>query len=848
LSDFEDLCTGLIKYDEIIILGDFNLLSFQENGRLTSATPSLSSVAAQFDLLQHVTSPTHEKGRTIDLIFTRSSSKLVHSVAVGQGLSDHSSVHFKLSMTSLLNNDQRCSKRSYGAISLSTFNEDIQCYACQPVFSHIIDATNSPNQQATPSWSSSSLINVITVKFDNSLRSILDSHAPLKETKVRCRNTLPWWTPEIRILRKSVRKAESHWRKSRLEVDRLIYAAQRNSFHNQLVLAKRNYLCSTLEKHSCDSKKLWKQLNAITGRKLTSVLPDHSSASALAIQFNTFFLKKVDALRFGLLNSSQPSSKTDRNQSVSSIEISTPLYNFSLASEKEVEKIILRSPKKTSSLDALPHWLMLESLPVLLPAITSIVNRSLTDGMPQLYKLAIVTPLIKKRGAAQNEMSNYRPVSNLSFLSKVIERVVLTRLLQHIETNCLADPQQSAYRKHHSCESTLLCIQDHILRSFDIGEVTALVLLDMSAAFDTVDHTILITRLREMGIMSDALSWIDGYLNDRQQCVMVNGVQSTPQRTVCGVPQGSVLGPVLFTLYISPLSSIIRRHTLSYKFYADDLQIYISCPPSDVSLAVQQLEECLVEVQCWLTANMLCLNAAKSEFCLFGTRHQLQKCPDVSVTIGCVKLNSKSPVRNLGVMIDDKMTLSYQIQSVSKVSYAYLRIISRIRNDITTHHCKLLVDSLVSSRIEFCASLYYGISDSLINKLQKVENASYRLVMRLPKYCSVSSELKKSGWLSVKQKVQKRVLFITYEALHGRSPSYISCLLAHQPALSRNLRSTSKDLLLVPWVKTESGKKSFSVCASRLWNDLPHEIRASTTPLIFLSELNTFLLNACVPY
>ena len=207
-----------------------------------------------------------------------------------------------------------------------------------------------------------------------------------------------------------------------------------------------------------------------------------------------------------------------------------------------------------------------------IPSITNIVNRSLQCGyVPTCYKKALIRPLLKKPTLDSNDLKNYRPVSNLPFLSKILEKVVLHQLKNHLFQNNLTDPHQSAYRENHSTETALLKIINDAAVNADNNEITILCLLDLSAAFDTIDHTILLKRLKQdFGINGVVLEWFSSYLSDRTQCVVVDGVRSGDKILKYGVPQGSVLGPVLFTMYMRPLSNIISRFYLLYHFYADD--------------------------------------------------------------------------------------------------------------------------------------------------------------------------------------------------------------------------------------------------------------------------------------
>ena len=267
-------------------------------------------------------------------------------------------------------------------------------------------------------------------------------------------------------------------------------------------------------------------------------------------------------------------------------------------------------PTKTCSLDPLPTWLMKDpQLSSLIPVITIIINRSLSEGyVPQAFKIANVCPRLKKPSIDQNALESYRPVSNLPFLSKVLEKVVAQQLIAYLEENGLMDPLQSAYRKAHSTETAMLkvkCDADLIL---DDGDGVMLVLLDLSAAFDTLNHGTLLRRLEEsVGIRGTALQWIKSYLMDRRQRVVIGDAVSADSVLNTGIPQGSVLGPLLFSLYILPLRTIINRHNIERHHYADDIQLYRclnicqsktnEASTCDLSHDVHAMQDCIEEVR-----------------------------------------------------------------------------------------------------------------------------------------------------------------------------------------------------------------------------------------------------------
>ena len=270
----------------------------------------------------------------------------------------------------------------------------------------------------------------------------------------------------------------------------------------------------------------------------------------------------------------------------------------------------------------MPTSLVVESLAVLLPVITRMLNLSLQNGnFPDTWKLADVRP--RPKIAAEALFANLRPISNLQFASKLIERAVFCQIHDHLTINRLYPKAQSAYREHHSTETALLRVKNDILLNMNQQRVTLLVLLDLSAAFDTVDHTILLNRLSsDFGISGQAYSWFDSYLRNRFQSISINGKTSTKFHTKYGVPQGSCLGPLLFVLYTSRLFKIIEHHLPDVHTYADDTQLYVSFSADssfEQSAALEAMQSCIVDIRKWMLQDRLKLNDDKTEFIIIGT-------------------------------------------------------------------------------------------------------------------------------------------------------------------------------------------------------------------------------------
>ena len=244
--------------------------------------------------------------------------------------------------------------------------------------------------------------------------------------------------------------------------------------------------------------------------------------------------------------------------------------------------------------------------------------------VPDDSKKAIVTTLIKKSSLPPNDLKKYRPVSGLGFISKLVERVVASQLNDHVSLNRLENVRQSAYKLGHSTESALLSIKNDVHLAFAEGEATAVILLDQSAAFHTIDHdTLLDSRSSWFGVGGVVLDWFKSYLSDYVQCIKIGSILSDAKKLLYGVPQGSVLEPIRFSLYTTPQSKVIHNHPgISFQFYDDDTQLYVHLTHKNVASALDKLSRCLEDVKKWLSTHKLKLNPDKTEFIVFGSKSQ----------------------------------------------------------------------------------------------------------------------------------------------------------------------------------------------------------------------------------
>ena len=333
-------------------------------------------------------------------------------------------------------------------------------------------------------------------------------------------------------------------------------------------------------------------------------------------------------------------------------------------------------------LDSIPSKLLLRCLDYILPSLADLFNSSLASGIfPQCFESVIVTPILKKRCLDHNYLNNYRPVSNLCFIAKMLRKLVSSQVSSYLISHNLCNTCQSAYRPGHSTETALLKVVNDLFVSHNKGNISVLALLDFSSAFDTIDHPILVHRLHnDFGFTDAVLQWFSSYLIDRTHYVSQSNHCSTFAPVHSGVPQGSVLGHILFTMYIKPLSAGIDSHSTIHHSFADDIRLQMSSPPDEISELFHSMQSCISDVKAWATANMLKLNDDKTELMLVTanrTRH-LRSLP-TSITIGNALTPFKQSVRNLGLTLDCHLTMNAHVSNIARTCYFELRRLVSVR-------------------------------------------------------------------------------------------------------------------------------------------------------------------------
>ena len=407
--------------------------------------------------------------------------------------------------------------------------------------------------------------------------------------------------------------------------------------------------------------------------------------------------------------------------------------------------------------------------------VQNVENKALLPLSRSVQRIADITLLIEGNNLDPNTLENYRPVSNLAFVGKLIERVVQRRLDEHLSKHNLHIPEQSGYKKGFSTETLLIRIVNDLLIASDEGKGTVLMLLDLSAAFDTVDHNILLKILeREVGITGNALKWFKSYLQGRCQRVKVNGKISCDIIIKFGVPQGSVLGPILFNIYIRSIYRSVKVLSGFNIFgFADNHQLFKNFNLyEEYQTLVDDLPKCFQTINEWMTSHFLQLNPGKTEVIVIGMDQFLSKLTVQGTFIMpnvCIRFVSTA--KNLGFRIDARLNFSNQINQLKMSSFHKLRNIAKMKPFLTQGQINQLVCALVLLPMDYCNALYYGCSSHAQQQLQYIQNRACAIVNGLKRRDSKREYMQRLHWLRIPERIEFKILLMIFKCVNGLAPS-----------------------------------------------------------------------------
>ena len=423
--------------------------------------------------------------------------------------------------------------------------------------------------------------------------------------------------------------------------------------------------------------------------------------------------------------------------------------------------------RKATGLDGVPNKLLKLAAHIVAPSLTEIFAQSINTGIfPTEWKIARVTPIFKK--GKKNDLNNYRPISVIPTVAKIFEKIVYDQLFSYFNDKKLLAPCQSGFRSFHSTLTALTEATNSWAVNIDNGLLNGAVFLDLKKAFDTIDHSIILRKLKFYGIEQETLKWFQSYLDDRQQLCSVNGHMSDLRAVSCGVPQGSNLGPLLFLIYINDLPSCLNA--ASPRMFADDTNISFAAPT--LSELENVLNREVRNVNLWLKVNKLSLNIAKTECMVIGSRQRLNVNTDgnINIAINDQPIKKVKETETLGMVIDQHLAWSKHVDEKSKKVSSAIGALKRVRPFITIDVANKIYKAIIQPDIDYCSTVWDGLGSTLLDKIQKLQNRAARVVTQSNYYTSASSLLEELGWDKVSTRWKKQKAILMFKTLNNRAP------------------------------------------------------------------------------
>ena len=656
---------------------------------------------------------------------------------------------------------------------------------------------------------------------------VIDKHIPIRTKRSKQRFT-PWMNPDLYKLMKDRDKTKRKALKTKDENMMSQYRLLRNKVTLEVRKAKRKYFTDKFSNMRVDPRKTWKVLKSvISDNKSDSSICDTSVSRDKAEEFNSFFSDIGTTLADKI-----PTTTHSFDNNV----ILNSTFNFTSICQTETLKLIkgLKN-KKSTGLDGIPVSILKLSAAEISPSLTYLINKSLKDGeFPRSWKAAKVVPIHKS--GDKSSPGNFRPISLLPCVSKILERVVQHQLLNYLNDNDILCRQQSGFRPLHSTTSTLITVTDDWLKAMDNSKYTGAVFIDLRKAFDTVDHSILIKKMHNIGINNTACEWFRSYLTGRTCQTLINESLSSTRVLSCGVPQGSILGPLLFILYVNDLSKVIKSSNL--KLYADDTVLYYS--DTTVHEIESTLNSDLHILNNWMNGNKLSINYDKTVCMLIGSRHMLSKENCLNVNLGTTKIKQVNNVKYLGVICDDQIKWNTHIDKMVKKIGQMVGFLGRLRIFLNESILKLIYKSIILPHFDYGDFIYGSASKYLTERLQKLQNRAGRLILHIHRTSHTSnSEIHNAlDWNTLNDRRNKHLLIYMFKSLNRMTPSYISD--RFKTSTHRyNLRFG--DRICTPKPRTESLKRTFQYRGAQCYNTLPATTRSATTLNAFRNQLDSII-------
>nr|CAH7741509.1 unnamed protein product [Callosobruchus chinensis] len=803
----ESLALCMLQSQHILCVGDVNINFFDQ---ISPSYRYISSMLDSTGMHQIINEATHISSNSmslIDVIICSEPSLVVSYAVENTDMSDHELISCKIAHIKPKLQPFIYTYRSFKNFNENLFHEDLQNLSLTEIY-YIRDVDQK-----------------LSV-FNKKLLALFDKHIPIKKsriTKAKC----PWLNDEIKDLIKGRNKAKAKFRKCPNQAKWDIYKAKRNEINQRIARAKKEYFSSVAQ--SKDQKNIWKELKFLDIKQ--------SKKFEIPSRFDN-----VDSINNHFIDSI-PVTTVDYNLISGYLQnqLCESSFQFKLIDSDCILWALGKIKNVSAGADGISISLIKLCVPFIVPFLVHITNTILLEGkFPACWKTAYICPVPKLKDIRQ--LSDLRPISILPGLSKVVEKIIENQLRQHFNDYNILPDTQSGFRPYHSCTTALLNVTDDIIQAHDENKCTALVTLDFSKAFDTINHQVLLAILKSCGILYESLELLRSYLSNRSQIVRLKGKLSHARSVINGVPQGSILGPLLFIVYTSQF--IKSLESCESHIYADDTQIYHSFYISDWPNAEMKINSDLAKISDIAKNHSLQLNPKKSKVILFGKageRAALQQ--NMSIRLNNIKLNTVNSMNNLGLVIDNDLRFREHITATIKKAYGALRLLYPHKNALDVHTKRMLSDSLVLSQFSYCAPVYGPCIDNATSaRIQRVQNSCIRFIYGIRRYDRVSYKLKELDWLNMAGRRKALSLCLYHKLIYTKKPTYLYNKIRFRTDV-HNVNVRSKGLISAPHHRTTFCKRGFKYNLYKEYNDIPLYLKEKFNVKQFKFALKEYLLS-----
>lgn len=784
--------------NQVIIMGDFNINWLEKSIKSTK----IAQIINDMGFKQIINQPTRiykNSKSLIDYVITNRLSEISVKINNNFKISDHESLVIDIINTEPTTINSR---------SLKTLKYNISSMR------NLISRSNLTTKFFLP-------CNEKACIFSNSLKKVVSKFVVTK--KISNIKSNAWFCNELALLKNS--KVNQYkiavWINNETEWEN--YRKIRNFYKNKLDQAKNNYVNNKIET-SKDQKSMWRTIkemvlnNNKTGNIKEIMFADGvvNDAGEIAEKFNQYFVNSIVDINSGI-------SHMDYNDM---IEYRQSVFKFERVSSESL-KLCIKNMNKKKDINFVNTKLILENYDLLGENLLEIINESLETGIyPDKWKETLVIPIEKIKNS--KKYNEFRPINMITCEAKIIEKIVNMQLNKYLEENNIITENQSGFRNNHSCETLLNLIIANWKVEIYNKKVIIAVFIDLKRAFETVDRKLLLKKMEKYGVRNSEYEWFKSYLHNRKQKTRVNGHVSSSIIVPLGVPQGTILGVLLFLIFINDIEKAVKYSKIL--LFADDALMYFVSDSIDD--CVCKINEDLNLLNGWMKMNKLSLNVAKTKaMCLNGILN-------ADILIENVQIDIVNEIKYLGIIIDDKLNFKSNIDYICKKVAKKLSFFKNIRNKVSTKCAINIYNTIIKQNFEYCSTITAFTTNECLVRLQKLQNWGMRIILKLNRYSSVNVMLRTLKWLNIHQIMKLNVLVFVFKMKNGLLPHYLTRnLTLVQDVHHYHLRNIFNFRL--NFFRNENVKKNVMYNGLKWFNDLPNNIKNEKN----LREFKKLLIN-----